>query len=95
MPLINHVRPALGRGEGNCYQTVIALTPHPNATSLHEFVDNKPGPLALVFGAEGNGLPQETLSAADHQIRMPIARDVDSLNVGHAAAVAFALTSPK
>lgn len=75
--------------------SVLAFTPNPNATSLHNFVDTKPGPLALVFGSEGNGLPIETLSAADHQIRIPIAEDVDSLNVGHAAAVAFALTSPK
>jgi tRNA G18 (ribose-2'-O)-methylase SpoU len=75
--------------------SVLAFTPNPNATSLHDFVDTKPGPLALVFGSEGNGLPTETLSAADHQIRIPIAEDVDSLNVGHAAAVAFALTSPR
>ncbi|MDA2968151.1 MAG: RNA methyltransferase [Actinomycetota bacterium] len=75
--------------------SVLAFTPNLNAISLHDFVDTKPGPLALVFGSEGNGLPSETLSAADHQIRIPIAEDVDSLNVSHAAAVAFALTSPR
>jgi len=75
--------------------TVLAFTPNAHAVSLHDFVDTKPGPLALVFGSEGNGLPAETLSAADHQIRIPIAEDVDSLNVGHAATVAFALTSPR
>ena len=75
--------------------SVLAFTPNLNAVSLHEFVDTKPGPLALIFGAEGNGLPDHTLSNADHQVRIPIAGDVDSLNVGHAAAVAFALTSPK
>ena len=75
--------------------SVLAFTPNLNAISLHDFVDTKPGPLALIFGAEGNGLPDHTLSEADHQVRIPIAEDVDSLNVGHAAAVAFALTSPK
>ena len=75
--------------------SVLAFTPNLNAVSLHDFVDTKPGPLALIFGAEGNGLPDHTLSSADHQIRIPIAEDVDSLNVGHAAAIAFALTSPK
>lgn len=75
--------------------SVLAFTPNLNAISLHDFVDTKPGPLALIFGAEGNGLPDHTLSEADHQVRIPIAGDVDSLNVGHAAAVAFALTSPK
>lgn len=75
--------------------SVLAFTPNLNAISLHDFVDTKPGPLALIFGAEGNGLPDHTLSRADHQVRIPIAEDVDSLNVGHAAAVAFALTSPK
>jgi tRNA G18 (ribose-2'-O)-methylase SpoU len=75
--------------------SVLAFTPSAQATSLLDFVDPKPGPLALVFGSEGNGLPAETLSAADHQIRIPIAHDVDSLNVGHAAAIAFALTTPR
>ena len=75
--------------------SVLAFTPNLNAISLHDFVDTKPGPLALIFGAEGNGLPDHTLSEADHQVRIPIAEDVDSLNVGHAAAVAFALTSPR
>ena len=75
--------------------SVLAFTPNLNAISLHDFVDTKPGPLALIFGAEGNGLPDHTLSRADHQVRIPIAEDVDSLNVGHAAAVAFALTSPR
>jgi tRNA G18 (ribose-2'-O)-methylase SpoU len=51
--------------------------------------------LGLIFGAEGPGLPEETLTSADVQLHIPIAHDVDSLNVGHAAAVAFALTTPK
>lgn len=73
--------------------TVVALTPRRDAKTLLE-VPRSDGPLALVLGAEGFGLPESTLSAADHMARIPIAEDVDSLNVGHAAAVAFAFTSP-
>ncbi|MFM7756021.1 MAG: TrmH family RNA methyltransferase [Actinomycetota bacterium] len=72
--------------------TVVALTPRRDAETLLEVAPGV-GPLALVLGAEGFGLPDSTLSAADHMARIPIAEDVDSLNVGHAAAVAFALTS--
>lgn len=72
--------------------TVVALTPRRDVAPLSE-VPRHDGPLALVFGAEGYGLPETTLSAADHMARIPISEDVDSLNVGHAAAVAFALTS--
>ncbi|MGA0877880.1 MAG: TrmH family RNA methyltransferase [Ilumatobacteraceae bacterium] len=72
--------------------TVVALTPRRDARPLLEVAPSD-GPLALVLGAEGFGLPESTLSNADHMARIPIAHDVDSLNVGHAAAVAFALTS--
>jgi tRNA G18 (ribose-2'-O)-methylase SpoU len=36
------------------------------------------------------GLTQVALSSSDLSIRIPIRDTVDSLNVGHAAAVAFA-----
>lgn len=72
--------------------SIVALTPRRDAETLLE-IAHKDGPLALVLGAEGSGLPEATLAAADHMARIPIAEDVDSLNVGHAAAVAFALTS--
>lgn len=71
---------------------VVALTPHRDAMTLADVPPNG-GPLALVLGAEGFGLPESTLRAADYSVRIPISGDVDSLNVGHAAAVAFALTS--
>ena len=72
--------------------SVLALTPRRDAKTLLE-VAPRDGPIALVLGAEGFGLPEATLEVADHMARIPIAEDVDSLNVGHAAAVAFALTS--
>lgn len=45
--------------------------------------------LAIVMGTEGDGLPQETIDHADYVVRIPMAHNVDSLNVAAAAAVAF------
>jgi tRNA G18 (ribose-2'-O)-methylase SpoU len=70
---------------------VVALTPRREAATIKQ-IPLVTGPLALIFGAEGYGLPDDTLRAADFLARIPIVAEVDSLNVGHAAAVAFALT---
>jgi len=72
--------------------TSLALTPDRSAPSVNDVRLPNDGPLALVLGSEGFGLDATTLDACDSRARIPIARDVDSLNVGHAAAVAFALT---
>lgn len=45
--------------------------------------------LAIIMGTEGDGLPHETIGAADYVVRIPMAHGVDSLNVAAAAAVAF------
>lgn len=45
--------------------------------------------LAIIMGTEGDGLPQEEISAADYVVRIPMHHCVDSLNVTAAAAVAF------
>ncbi|WP_294501519.1 TrmH family RNA methyltransferase, partial [uncultured Bacteroides sp.] len=45
--------------------------------------------LAIVMGTEGEGLPSDTIAAADYVVRIPMAHGVDSLNVAAAAAVAF------
>lgn len=45
--------------------------------------------LAIVMGTEGDGLPHQTIAAADYVVRIPMAHGVDSLNVAAAAAVAF------
>ncbi|MEN9803789.1 MAG: hypothetical protein RIS41_636 [Actinomycetota bacterium] len=70
--------------------TTIALTPRRGAVLLDE-VDTGDGPAALVFGSEGFGLPESTLAHVDVCARIDIESDVDSLNVGHAVAAAFAL----
>lgn len=45
--------------------------------------------LAIVMGTEGDGLAHETIAQADYVVRIPMAHNVDSLNVAAAAAVAF------
>ena len=45
--------------------------------------------LALVLGAEGDGLAPETIARCDYTVRIPMAHGVDSLNVAAASAVAF------
>ncbi len=72
---------------------LLALTPSPTALPIHE-VRRVPGDrVALLLGAEGPGLTERTLSRSE-QVRIPLRAGVDSLNVGHAAAIAFALLSP-
>jgi TrmH family RNA methyltransferase len=45
------------------------------------------GPTVLVVGNEGAGLSPEAIAAADQAIAIPMMNDVESLNVGVAAAV--------
>ncbi len=68
--------------------TVAALTPDPSATPIDE-VSPIAGKLAVMLGAEGPGLSAPALAAADIRVRIPMRTSLDSLNVGHAAAIAF------
>lgn len=68
-----------------------ALTPDATADDL--WTAPVPERVALVVGAEGPGLDPVTMALATRRIRIPISPAVDSLNVGHAAAIAFAATS--
>lgn len=74
--------------------TSVALTPRSDAVPLGELAQPR-GPLGVILGSEGFGLPDEILQAADVRARIVIDPDVDSLNVGHAAAVAFACLGPE
>lgn len=70
------------------FQT-IALTPDPNAIPIDELTDMPDADkLALLLGAEGQGLSQSILSSATWSVRIPMRNGVDSLNVAAAAAVA-------
>lgn len=68
-----------------------ALTPAADAVDIWEL--DRPAKLALLLGAEGPGLSAPTIAAASARVRLPIHPDVDSLNVGAAAAVAFAIAA--
>jgi tRNA G18 (ribose-2'-O)-methylase SpoU len=70
--------------------TVAALTPATDAVDIRRW-QRPEGPLAILLGAEGPGLTPAAQRAADVRLRIPIDPAVDSLNVGHAAAIAFAV----
>lgn len=68
-----------------------ALSPRHEATDVWSI--DIPPRLALVLGAEGPGLAAATIARCRRVVRIPIAPDVDSLNVGAAAAVALAIAT--
>lgn len=45
--------------------------------------------LAIILGAEGDGLVNTTISNCDYTVKIPMSNNVDSLNVAAASAVAF------
>ncbi len=45
--------------------------------------------LAIILGAEGDGLSKDTIACCDYTVKIPMAHNVDSLNVAAASAVAF------
>jgi tRNA G18 (ribose-2'-O)-methylase SpoU len=66
---------------------LVALTPHPDAVDLRDV--ERTERTALLLGAEGPGLSPAALGRADVCARIPMARGVDSLNLGSAAAIAM------
>lgn len=64
-----------------------ALTPGPGAVPIDRLPAGRP--VALMLGAEGPGLGDEALAAADLRVRIPMAPGVDSLNVAATSAIAF------
>jgi tRNA G18 (ribose-2'-O)-methylase SpoU len=69
-----------------------ALTPDVDAESL--FSMGMPEKVALVAGAEGPGLLPTTRARTHYDVRIPMHHGVDSLNLGHALAIAMAAVSP-
>lgn len=68
---------------------VAALALAEDAVPLDVFAASRPERLAIVLGAEGDGLSARALAAADTVVTIPMAGGVDSLNVASASAVAL------
>lgn len=67
------------------YRGTAAVTCLNDATSL--YAARWAGPLAWIFGAEGQGVRQELIERAGLRIRIPMPGAIESLNVAAAAAV--------
>ena len=68
---------------------IAALTPREPAVTIDAFAASRPPRLALLVGTEGEGLTQQAESVADCRVRIPIAPDVDSLNLSVAVGIAL------
>lgn len=62
---------------------------HDESVDIDDPVLRQEEKLALILGTEGEGLQEETITASDHTIKIPMSHGVDSLNVAAASAVAF------
>jgi len=72
-----------------------ALALSPDAVTLPEFAASAPDKVAILLGAEGDGLSRAALQNADTVVTIPMLHGVDSLNVASASAVAlYALGLP-
>jgi tRNA G18 (ribose-2'-O)-methylase SpoU len=69
----------------------IAMTPRAGAAPLDDVVSRAPAgtQIVVLVGSEGGGLSDDVLAAADVAARIPIEREVDSLNVVVAAGIAL------
>ncbi|RKT78076.1 tRNA G18 (ribose-2'-O)-methylase SpoU [Terracoccus luteus] len=75
--------------------TVAAMALTDDSVPLDRLEADPPERLALVLGAEGDGLTARTVAAADLTVRIPMAGGVDSLNVAAASAVAMWALRPR
>lgn len=66
-----------------------ALALADDAVALDVFAATAPQRVALMLGAEGDGLSRAALAAADTVVTIPMAGGVDSLNVAAASSVAL------
>ncbi len=67
----------------------MGMTLDPDAVELNAIVADAPTPIALLFGTEGTGLSDEAAALLDYRVRIPIADNVDSLNVATASGIAL------
>ena len=69
--------------------TTAAMALGEDAVSLDDPALQKEEKLAVVLGAEGDGLSPATIADCDYKVMIPMSHGVDSLNVAAASAVAF------
>lgn len=69
--------------------TLAALALADDAVPLDGFAAARPERVALLLGAEGDGLSRRALAASDAVVTIPMEGGVDSLNVAAASAVAL------
>jgi len=68
------------------YQVVVTAL---EGSQLQSLVKLEKKPVAIVFGNETSGVSQEVLESADLCIQIPMATELDSLNVGVAAGISL------
>jgi tRNA G18 (ribose-2'-O)-methylase SpoU len=79
--------------DNNC--ATVALTPHHSAQDITDTMFGAEQKIALLLGSERDGLTSQVLSEADHQLRIPMFHNTDSLNVAAAAAIALFALGPR
>ena len=67
----------------------VALALTDDSVSIDDPILASHDKLAIIMGTEGDGLSHEAIASCDYVARIPMHRDVDSLNVAAAAAIAF------
>jgi len=68
---------------------IAAMALDDKAVSIDDETLNKEEKLAILLGTEGDGLADSTIDECDYTVMIPMAHEVDSLNVAAASAVAF------
>lgn len=69
--------------------TTVAMALRERSIGLRDPLLAQAARLAIVLGTEGDGLRDSTIDACDQTVLIPMAHQVDSLNVAAAAAIAF------
>lgn len=80
--------PGLARLKAMGFRTA-AMALREDAVSIDDPALLSEDKLAVVLGAEGDGLAGETIARCDYTVCIPMSHGVDSLNVAAASAVAF------
>lgn len=70
--------------------SIVALTPREPSITLDELAQGpRPPRIAWLVGTEGEGLTTAAAALADHHVRIPIAANVDSLNLAVAVGISL------